>query len=202
MVFAGVNDVYSAGNVLLERLLRIPVSASSLYRVTVATAESLPECPLYEAITEPTVYAEVDGSMLLTDDKWKEVKVGRIFPRHAQSGEADLVKSRYCAYLGPHADFCKRFEALLPASLSIVFVTDGADWIKRWLDRSYPKAIQILDFYHAFQHLAEAVYGLSLPDNWLPIQRKLLLDSQLDTVMANVKALKNLSKEKQVNLLT
>lgn len=201
MVFAGVSDVYSAGNVLLERLLRIPVSASSVYRVTVATAEALPEAPLYEAITQETVYAEVDGSMLLTDDKWQEVKVGRVFGRNAQSGEADLANSRYCAYLGTHSDFCQRFEALLPAFLSIVFVTDGAEWIKQWLERSYPKAIQILDFYHAFQHLAQAVYGLILPDGWLLIQRKLLLDSQLDTVMGNVKALKQLSKEKRENLL-
>lgn len=201
MVFAGMSEVYSAGNVLLERLLRISVSASSVYRVTVATAEALPEEPLYEAITQPTVYAEVDGSMLLTDEKWKEVKVGRVFGRHAQSGQADLANSRYCAYLGTHSNFCERFEALLPAFLHIVFITDGADWIKQWIDRSYPKAIQILDFYHAFQHLAEAVQGVMRSDDWLEKQRNLLLESQLDTVIENVKALKYLPEVKRDNLL-
>jgi hypothetical protein len=57
LVFAGVSEVYAAGNVV----------ASSLYRVTVSTAENLPEDCLYEPITQESVYAQVDGSMLLTD---------------------------------------------------------------------------------------------------------------------------------------
>jgi hypothetical protein len=201
MVFAGVSEVYASGNVLLERLLRIPVSASWVYRVTVSTAEELCEDCLYEPITQESVYAQVDGSMLLTDDKWKEVKVGRVFGRHAISGEADLANSRYCAYLGEHTQFCKRFEALLPAFLSIVFITDGAEWIKQWVDRSDPKAIQILDFYHAFQHLAQTVQGLILPSDWLLTQKKLLLESKLDTLIENLKALKYLSEEKREKLL-
>ena len=141
LVFAGVSEVYAAGNILLERLLRIPGSASSLYRVTVSTAENLPEDCLYEPITQESVYAQVDSSMLLTDDKWKEVKVGRVFGRDAQSGQADLANSRYCPYLGEHSAFCKPLEGLLPAFLSIIFITDGAEWIKHWMDRSYPKAL-------------------------------------------------------------
>jgi hypothetical protein len=201
MVFAGVSEVYSAGNLLLEKVLRIPLSASSVYRVTVSTAENLPEADLYESITQESVYAQVDGSMLLTDEKWKEVKVGRVFGRDAQSGQADLANSRYCAYLGAHPEFCKRFEGLLPAFLSIVFITDGAEWIKQWMDRSYPKALQILDFYHAFQHLAQSVSGLILPSDWLLNQKKLLLESKLDTLIANVKALKYFSEEKQEKLI-
>ena len=199
MVFAGVSEVYAAAQVLLERLLKISVSASSLYRVTVSTAENLPEDCLYEPLTQESVYAQVYGSMLLTEDKWKEVKVGSVFGRHPQSGEADLAHSRYCAYLGEHPEFCKRFESLLPALLSIVFITDGAEWIKQWLDRSYPKAVQILDFYHAFQHLAHTVSGLTLPADWLLTQKKLLLESKLDTLIA--KALKYLSEEKPDKLI-
>ncbi len=92
MVFAGVREVYAAGKVLLERFLRIPVSASSIYRVTVSTAENLPEDCLYDPLTQESVYAQVDGSMLLTDDKWKErgrpaVKVGSVFGCDAQVGK-------------------------------------------------------------------------------------------------------------------
>ena len=147
MVFATVSAVYAAGKVLLERLLRISVSASSVYRVTVSTAQNLPQADLDEPITPESVYAP--GSMLLTDDHWKEVKVGRVFGPDAQSGEADLANSRYCAYWGEHSAFCKRFEGLLPAFLSLVFIPDGAEWIQQWMDRSDPKALQILDFYHA-----------------------------------------------------
>ncbi len=69
------------------------------------------------------------------------------------------------------------------------------------MDRSYPKAVQILDFYHAFQHLAQSVYGLILPADWLLTQKKLLLESKLDTLIENVKALKYLSEEKQEKLI-
>ena len=40
-----------------------------------------------------------------------------------------------------------------------------------------------------------------LPSDWLTNQRRLLLESQLDTVLDNVKALKNLSKNQQETLL-
>ena len=201
MVVAGVNEVYASGNELLEQLLRIPVSASSVYRVTVATAESLDEEALYQPLSVETVYAEVDGSMLLTDDGWQEVKLGRIFARDAQSGQADLTQSSYCAYLGGYAAFCQRFESLLPASANIVFLSDGAEWIKQWMERSYPNALQILDYYHAVEHLGQALQGLLLPNGWLEKQGRLLLESQLDQVVENVKALKYLSVEKRDKLL-
>ena len=197
----GVNDVYASGNQVLEQLLRVPVSASSIYRVTVATAENLEETALYQPVSTSSVYAEVDGSMLLTDDGWQEVKLGRIFSRDIGSGQADLDQSVYCAYLGGYQPFCERFEMLLPATTNIVFLSDGAEWIKQWMDRSYPNALQILDYYHAVEHLAQAVQGLLLPNGWLENQRKLLLESQLDQVVENVKALKYLSVEKRDKLL-
>jgi hypothetical protein len=201
LVVAGANEIYATGNQLLEQLLRIPVSGSAVYRVTVATAENLQEEALYEPVSTASVYAEVDGSMLLTDEGWQEVKLGRVFSRDAQSGEADLTQSAYCAYLGSYSPFCERFERLLPACKDIIFISDGAEWIKQWLDRSYPNALQILDYYHAVEHLAQAVQGLLLPSDWLEKQRKLLLESQLEQVMENVKALKYLSVEKRDKLL-
>ncbi len=198
MVVVGVNEVYASGNQLLEQLLRIPVSGSALYRVTVATAENVPETTLYQPVSLSSVYAEVDGSMLLTDDGWQEVKLGRVFARDAQSGRADLSQSAYCAYLGGYPLFCERFEKLLPASKDIVFLSDGAEWIKQWIDRSYPNALQILDYYHAVEHL---VQGLLLPNGWLENQRNLLLESQLDRVVENLKALKWLAVDKRDKLL-
>lgn len=200
LVVAGVTEVYAAGNALLEQLLRIPVSASSVYRVTVATAENLEEEALYEPVSTPTVYAQVDGSMLLTDAGWQEVKVGRLFSRDALTGAAHLEESHYCAYLGSYPAFCERFEKLLPASKDIVFISDGAEWIKNWVERSYPTALQILDYYHAVENLAQTVQGLLLPLGWLDNQRKLLLESKLDEVMENVKSLKHLCPQKQEKL--
>lgn len=102
--------------------------------------------------------------------------------------------------------FCERFEKLLSASKDIVFLSDGAEWIKQWIDRSYPNALQILDrratpYYHAVEHLAQTVQGLLLPNGWLENQRNLLLESQLDRVVENLKALKWLAVDKRDKLL-
>jgi hypothetical protein len=51
MVVAGVNEVYASGNQVLKQLLRIRVSASATYRVTVATAENLPETALHQPVS-------------------------------------------------------------------------------------------------------------------------------------------------------
>ena len=36
----------------------------------------------------------------------------------------------------------------------LVFITDGALWIKNWITETYPDATQILDLYHVKEHLA------------------------------------------------
>ena len=51
------------------------------------------------------VYAEVDGSMIFTDDKWREVKVGRLFRQNdcaegSESRNGSIKRSQYVAYLG------------------------------------------------------------------------------------------------------
>ncbi|MFT4092422.1 MAG: hypothetical protein QM640_02195 [Niabella sp.] len=34
-----------------------------------------------------------------------------------------------------------------------MFIIDGATWLRNWIDDAYPKAISILDYYHASGHL-------------------------------------------------
>lgn len=31
----------------------------------------------------------------------------------------------------------------------LVFIADGARWIWKWADKTYPESVQIVDFYHA-----------------------------------------------------
>ena len=36
-----------------------------------------------------------------------------------------------------------------------MFVNDGAEWIKNWINRQYPDAVEILDYYHAMEHICD-----------------------------------------------
>ncbi len=186
LVLAGATDVYAAAPELLERLLRIHVSPSAVYRVTRAVGEALPAAALLEPVPDEPLYLQVDGSLVFTDAGWQEVKVGRGFARDAFTGEGQLASSQYCAVLGPHTAFEQQVEQLVPATRDLVFLSDGARWIEQWAERTYPKAVKILDFYHAVEHPAAAVQGLVLPAGWRERQRALLLESQWEQVLTHV----------------
>ena len=74
--------VYSEAARLLGSFLGIEISTSQTYRVAVSAGEALAETSLYEPLQpapEDKVYALADGSMISTDDGWKELKLGRVF---------------------------------------------------------------------------------------------------------------------------
>lgn len=167
--------------------------------------------------TEDILYVQVDGGHLRTDEGYRETKVGRTFGGHhfiEKSSDNEgvelrmqLEKSDYLAHLGSHTEFTARFDKLISAHLRqtptarMVAISDGAEWIAKWLLDRYPMAIIILDFYHALEHLtnfAMLVFGLNpTRSKWIEIQRKRLLNGQIDKVMAAIKR-KSKGAEKSV----
>ena len=70
-----------------------------------------------------------------------------------------------------------------------VVIGDGAPWIWRVADEQFPGAIEIVDIYHAKQHLcdvAKAIYGAGtdLADQWARDRRAELDAGQLRAVVA------------------
>lgn len=175
LVLLAAEHVYAHVPPLVESLLGIRVSTSQVYRRTQAAAQALPAatldapCPSVSAGPGP-VYGMVDGSMLLTESGWQEVKVGRIFQQNASA--SGLGASQYVAQRGPFTTFTQRFEHVLPpgAQANQVFVTDGAQWIHHWLQERYPHATHILDFYHVAEKLAAVAQAAHAPPTWLPAQ--------------------------------
>jgi hypothetical protein len=202
LVFAGVTDVYAAVPEVVSRFLRVQVSPSAVYRVTMAVAAALPESELLVPLAAGPTYAQVDGSMIRLDGGWQEVKVCRVYPRDAQTGAPDLPQSHYCAHLGTHTDFTAKVEQLLPASPThpLVFLSDGARWIDQWIQEKYPHAVCILDFYHALEQLARAVQDVKLPPGWLDKQRQNLKNSKTKKVLRALANLPGIDVERRVAL--
>jgi hypothetical protein len=215
MVYAGVSDVYAESEGFFETLLRVSVSSSQVYRVTVDAGEALCEEALYEGKkyedTSETVYAMVDGSMIFTDENWKEVKVGRVFSSQAlvRQGSEDTIprfevqQSDYCACQDTSEVFKPKLEALLAHAPveRLVLINDGCTWIGQWLQNKYPKATHILDYYHAVEHLAQATQNVLKPSNWLEKQKDLLKESKLDDVINNILEMKQLDKKNKDKLI-
>lgn len=221
-VYGGQSDNYTASVEQLEKLLRIKVSRSQMERLTKYYSEELSdvqtELCLHECQKQgvkelvgridntDNIYAMTDGSMLPTREgaqhnDWKEVKLGRIFT-DADTYQVDkhhswIKDSVYCAKLGTHTAFTDQFEPLVDIVSSLderlVFVCDGAPWIWNWIAACYPKATQILDFYHAVEHLGRLAgdwfKDKSERKQWLAKQKVLLLNDGVSKVVQNIEHL-------------
>jgi hypothetical protein len=97
--------------------------------------------------------------------EWHEQKVG-VFYYQDQNAEGVLLEKRSIGWEGDAVELGQRlhWEACrqgLGRARQLLAVADGAPWIWRLIEQRWKKAHQVLDFYHASQHLhalAEALH--------------------------------------------
>lgn len=213
MVYAGQMDCYENCNEVMDKFLDIEVSSSQVHRVTDTYGEEAGKTVNeHTALTplkkEEILYIEADGSLLLTrEDSWKEVKLGRIFKAsdciHAEGKPGWISHSQYVAHLGGHKKFTAQMEHLIDsychAQSKLIFITDGAPWLKNWIEDAYPGSHSILDYYHACEYLhafsREHFKDKATEQQWITWQKELLLESRAEEVIKNVKALGYKKKE-------
>jgi len=154
------------------------------------------------------IYGSLDGAHVPLHGEWRELKtlcwyeVQAMHPSHPKNhhgqgvGEQNHLQARNMKY------YCDIQEAeqlgrLLWASAiqqqvdayeEIVFVSDGAVWIWNLVQKYFPNAVQIVDWYHASQYLspiAEAAFGAHTPQahEWLTQARSELWEGQIQDVI-------------------
>lgn len=224
MLYIGQKEVFSEGADTFSKLLQLKVCSSQIQRVchyygdlseleeVLQTAHPIEEKE--ETIAKDSVlYVQVDGSNLLTEAGWKEVKLGRVFSQsdikiqvsdyQGVAPRTTIEKSDYLAYKGESASFIPRFNILLKDRLNqspkeMVFITDGETWIENWLKETYPTYPRILDYYHAVKPLKafaeKAIKADKKRKEWLDHQKDLLLSSQVDKILLNLEDFNKLSK--------
>lgn len=130
------------------------------------------------------IYASIDGAHVPLQHEWRELKtlcwykvekigISASQKHHRQRqpiGEQNHLQAQDMKY---HCDVteAEQFGRLLWATGiqnnvdtydEVVFVSDGAAWIWKLVEKYFPHAIQIVDWYHASQYLtpiAEAAFG-------------------------------------------
>lgn len=114
----------------------------------------------------PMVAEELEGRAGKQPDgsaKTREVKMGCVFTQTATDEQGapvrDYQSTSYVAGFDPAAEFMVqvRYEAIrrrMPAALLVVLLGDGAAWIWEQGQKCFPMAFQILDLYHALEHLS------------------------------------------------
>ncbi len=136
-----------------------------------------------------------DGVMVHVDGAWHEVKLGCAYRRGTLGG---VESARYTATLAKSAEFGKRFRVLghvcgADQCRRVGVVADGAEWIWQEAGKYYARRVQILDYYHACQHLWEVAHaafgeGAEEAKAWMEGQQKRLLSDGVARVIREVSA--------------
>ena len=122
----------------------------------------------------------MDGGMVhIREEGWKEFKVGTVFDidlrLERDPRTRDLVKMphgvhmAYTAVLGSVDEFAPMLWTLawhhgVPTAADSSVTADGAEWIWNLVADYFPDSVQIVDWFHAGQHLAQAAKALH-PDS-------------------------------------
>jgi hypothetical protein len=142
----------------------------------------------------------MDGGMMnIRQEGWKEFKVGAVFDielrlerdesTHELVERPHGVNVDYTAVLGSAAQFGSALWALavdrkIPSAADSSLTADGADWIWNLAADYFPDSTQIIDWYHATQHLADAAKALFPTDDkqtqtWLKQRKNDLFQGQI-----------------------
>jgi Uncharacterised protein family (UPF0236) len=217
-LLGATQDSFVAAAQVLERLTLVHLSANSVRDATEQLgalllehqagardqqAASLPARPSTPA--RPTrLYITMDGVLAhLHERGWSELKVGccyqtrsRVDRKRSERLEIRAQSASYVTALEEAREFGWRLwqEAVRRGVLAadeVVVLGDGAHWIWNIAERHFPRAIQIVDWYHASEYVwnaASAIWGEASPERaaWAHAQLDLLWESKVEEVLVEL----------------
>jgi hypothetical protein len=193
---------------ILKRLLGLGISIARVQGVAEQSgqraAEILPSAPVPEdhEASGKTLVLATDGCQAPQRDGWHEVKVGTVYTNESRvktaGGRGKVLTKEYRASLDPVQAWGQQFEQTAESwnvqkAKRVVVMGDGAPWIWNLAEEHFPQAIEIVDYYHAVEHLWDA--GESLWGNrdtsaatkgWVRHNRRLLKKGRADLVIAAI----------------
>jgi uncharacterized protein UPF0236 len=164
---------------------------------------------IMERLRRGTVEMEV-GEEKRKGDVYRELKVGTIFEAERGRERSELAPEvwvdtpkensmRYGARRTAKGDFDQLLYGLarqcgLDQAKQIVVLGDGAPWIWKLAEEHFPGAVQIVDLYHAQEHVwqvARAVYGAQpeAATAWAKQACDLLVHGKIEALLAAITAL-------------
>ncbi len=164
------------------------------------------------------LYGTIDAAKVQIREEegyqWRDLKLGAWFtargkPPKTPDGtwKIEAEQIHYYADIAP----AKRFGELLWGSAvthlahlaqELIFLGDGAGWIWNLVAQHFPKAIQILDWFHASEHLMPvAQAAFSTTDEqfaWVSMMKQLMWDGETDLLITHCRQLEANSDAKVI----
>lgn len=180
---------YSEVSALLKRLLGFDIEESSQQDIVTDVGGRLREVDArnieacfdedMELVVERSpgrLYICIDAAKAHTDGAWHDIKTGVVFegkrpPSTSKSLRDEMKSAVYVAAQDGCDEFGRRVYAQavlsgLRRAKEVVVLGDGAEWIWNLVLTHFPGCVQILDYYHACEHiweLAGVLYGKDTP---------------------------------------
>ena len=200
------------GDVSLElRLLcGIALSSNTAWRIAESMGDRVKEerskredlvlCGDVEAPdTNPgRLYIGIDGVHVpMCNGTYHEAKTGIVYQTVQKGDKTKISNAKYTATLQRTEAFGEQVYALafdqgVESADDLACLGDGAVWIWNSFSHHYPSAVQILDYYHATEHLddvAKAWYGEDSEKAkcWLEARKLDLLSDCVETVIRSIR---------------
>jgi hypothetical protein len=217
-LLGATQDSFVQASSVLERLTLVHVSANSVREATEQLGALLLEQPsepqverpaspaarAFTAATPSPLYITMDGVLAhLHERGWSELKVGCCYQTHSRVErkrperlEIRAHSTSYVSALEEAREFGWRLwqEAVRRGLLSsdeVVVLGDGAHWIWNIAEKHFPRATQIVDWYHASEYLwnaASAIWGEASLQRakWAHDQLDLLWEGKVSEVLVEL----------------
>lgn len=132
--------------------------------------------------TPERLYIAADGTTVHETDGWHEVKVGCIYRQdeHFESNKCYVAGFYDSQSFGWHL-WLEACRCGLREAKEVVYIGDGAGWIRKEFDEHFSRATFIIDWYHASEHVwscGKALFGegTDSTDRWVNERLSLLWD--------------------------
>lgn len=217
-LLGATQDSFVEAAQVLERLTLVHVSANSVRDATEHLGALLLDHPAQppserlssaqaraSATASPSrLYITMDGVLAhLHERGWSEIKVGCCYHTHARVDrkrperlDIRAQRASYVTALEQAQTFGWRLwqEAVRRGVLSseeVVVLGDGAHWIWNIAETHFPRAIQIVDWYHASEYVwnaASAIWGETSPERgiWARAQLDKLWEGKVSEVLVEL----------------
>jgi hypothetical protein len=177
-VFAGVQDSFTRAELALRELCGWDLDDDTIRKLTHAAArratvsrESREDDQRFEQASG-VVEVAIDAGKVNTDTGWRDVKMA-VFGKR-ESGEAASLEDwdqrelptpsirTVVAAIEEAESFSKRLRCesdrlCVTRASDVTVLADGAEWIWNLSEEVLPQAAEVLDAFHAIEHVAEAV---------------------------------------------